>query len=251
MTDAPRTVPAGAEVALGAPSFPPHPALVDRLRTFVRQHRRVGAVYVFGMRAGEDAPVDVVAATIVEGEVADHASEVADLQLAVVDVLPADATVDLTIIGQRAELDLVGAFAPVGAGGPLEVACARAWQAPDGLDRLLDRVATSTLLVPAMTGRSTDRVPPGLPPAEPDTAPRPRPWEPGEPVQWPLVRHDGHEVVSVFSSWPALLHADPPFPDQLLVPGRALLDTLPAGVGLAVDPGCLHAVVLPASELGR
>lgn len=109
MTEDARTVPAGTDVRLSAPAFPPNPALLDRLRTYVRHHHRVGAVYVFGMQQGADPPADVVAATLPDGDVGDHAVEITDLQLAVVDVLPSDATVHLTVLGPRAELDVLAA----------------------------------------------------------------------------------------------------------------------------------------------
>lgn len=89
----------------------------------------------------------------------------------------------------------------------------------------------------------------GDPDAVPAGPPTPRALEHDEPVRVLVTRIGGHDTVAAFSSWWALLHADPPFDDKLVAGGRALLANWPEGVGLALDVGCLHAAVLAADQV--
>jgi hypothetical protein len=129
------------------------------------------------------------------------------------DVAPRDHPVALVELFDDARAAALRVCAPIGAGGHLEVL--------------------------ALAGGDGTGVP------------EPRLVQPGEQVQYPITTVDGREVIAVFSSWWSLLHADPPFPDQLLVLCRALLAGWPAGIGMAFDLGTQHALLLPADDVGR
>ncbi len=236
----PRLVPGGSEVTLGPPSFPAADPLLSALRRFVRAEAGVVAVYGFSLGIGREPAGDVLGVEraprgpgAVSGD--DEHPLLDRLAAALEPVAPRETHIDLTVLSDTARLDVLRVVAPVGAGGLLEEAAARAAHDSSGVADLARRLLEATLYVPALGGDERGN-------------PEPRELRPGEAVRYPVVRFGAHDTIAVFSSWPALLHADPPFPDQVALRGEAMLAAWPAGVGLALDPGCVHAAVLPPDQ---
>ncbi|MDP8929625.1 MAG: SseB family protein [Actinomycetota bacterium] len=229
----PRSIPAGSSVTLQTASLPPAPPLVAALRRFVQQEEAVAATYVFGLAVDDAPPQDVVGVDLQAG--GSDEGVLTRLESVLQRVAPRDVTIDLAVLSDEARLAALHVCAPIGAGGALEMAAARAAHDPAAVVDLLQRLIDATLYVPALDETTTE--PPG-----------PRQLAPGEPVRYPITRIGGYDAIAVFSSWWALLHADPPFPDQIEAGGRSLLQTWPQAAALALDPGCLHAVVLPPED---
>lgn len=235
-----RVVPSGSEVGIGPPSFPAADPLLAALRRFVRAETSVTAVYGFSLAIAREPAVDVFGVErsprepdAVSGD--DERRLLDRLAHALEPVAPRDTPIELAVLSDTARLDVLRVVAPVGAGGRLEEAAARAAHDSAGAADLARRLLEAVLYVPAQGG--DDRGPP-----------EPRELRPGETVRYPVARFGSYDTIAVFSSWPALLHADPPFPDQVALRGEAMLATWPAGVGLALDPGCVHAAVLAPDQ---
>lgn len=230
-----RHVPAGASVRLGPASFPPTASLVAALRRYVAADPRVEAVYVLSLSVDDGAPSDVVAADLqaetAPGDVLDR------LAAALQPVAPRGIPLDLTVLSDEARLAALRVCAPIGAGGRLESLAARAGHDPAAAGELATALLDARLFLPALGGQPACALP------------APRPLEAGEPVRFPVSRIGGHDAIAVFSSWWALLHADPPFDDQLMAGGRSVLRNWPDGVGLALDVGCLHAAVIGGDQV--
>jgi hypothetical protein len=241
--DATRSVPAGSDLRLGLPSFAPHPPFVERLRRVVVDDRRLVAAYVIaiGWEAPDGTvgdPTDTVALDLVDPAAADD-ELLRSVGGALADVAPRDRPLDLVVLSPDARVAALQLCAPIGAGGDLEVLAARTAHDPTAVPALVPALLDATLFVPAMAGGDGDGVP------------EPRDLQPGEPVRYPVTTIDGQEAIAVFSSWWSLLHADPPFPDQLRIPCRALLDSWPEGIAMAFDVGTQHALLLPAPDVAR
>jgi hypothetical protein len=240
---APRTVPAGSELRLGLPSFPPHPPFVERLRGAVVDRPELAAAYVLsiGWQAPDGTtgdPIDTVGLDLVAGA---EASEelLSAVGQALAEVAPRDRPLDLVVLSADARTAALGVCAPIGAGGELEMLAARASHDPTAIEQLVPWLLDTRLFVPAVAGGDGEGVP------------EPRDLEPGEAVRYPITRIDGREAIAVFSSWWSLLYANPPFPDQLRVPCRALLASWPDGIAMAFDVGSQHALLLPAPDVAR
>lgn len=233
----PRQIPAGSHVRLGPASFPPSASLVSALRRFVTGDPRVEAVYVLAMGVDDGSAPDVIGVDLRPGV---HTADVLDrLAAALESVAPRGLTLDLMILSEQSRLAALRVCAPIGAGGRVESLAARAGHDRAAAADLAAALLDARLFVPAL--------------GDPDAAtaagpPAPRALEHDEPVRFPVTRIGGHDAIAAFSSWWALLHADPPFDDQLATGGRALLSNWPEGVGLALDVGCLHAAVLAADQ---
>jgi hypothetical protein len=241
-----RDVPAGSSLRLGLPSFAPHPPFVERLRRLVVDDPRLAAAYVVSI--GWEAPdgtvgdrTDTVALDLLDATGAGEAG--GDLLRTVgdglADVAPRDRPLDLVVLSPDARVAALQLCAPIGAGGDLEVLAARAAHDPTAVPALLPALVDATLFVPAVAGGDGQGVP------------EPRDLQPGKPVQYPITTIDGRDAIAVFSSWWSLLHADPPFPDQLRIAARGLLASWPDGIAMAVDVGTQHALLLPAPDVSR
>jgi hypothetical protein len=211
--------------------------LVSALRRYVTGDPRVEAVYVLAMGVDDGSAPDVIGVDLRAGV---HTGEVLDrLAAALEPVAPRGLTLDLTILSEQSRLAALRVCAPIGAGGRVESLAARAGHDRAAAADLAAALLEARLFVPAL--------------GDPDAGtgaglPVPRALEHGEPVRFPVTRIGGHDAIAAFSSWWSLLHADPPFVDQLVASGRALLTNWPEGVGLALDVGCLHAAVLAADQ---
>ncbi len=240
---APQNVPAGSSVQLGQPSFPPDAGFVDQLRRAVAADPEVAAAYVISIAVQEPGAETFAPATDLVGLDLHDASTPPEPVIeriggAIAEVVPADVELSVAVLSASARGTALRAVAPVGAGGEVEVLAAACGRDPSLVPRFVDALLAGTVFLPVV----------GEPREE---AAAPRTIEPGDQVEYPVITVDGHDTIAVFSSWWTLLHADPPYADQLEVPASQLLANWPDGVALALDLGTQHSLQIPAADAGR
>lgn len=243
---APQHVPAGSSVQLGQPSFPPDAGFVDRLRRVVAADPAVAAAYVISIAVQEPGSDTFAPATDLVGlDLVDASTPpepvIERIGDAIAEAVPADVELSVAVLSESARATALRAVAPVGAGGEVEVLAAACGRDPSLVPRFVDALLARTVFLPAV----------GEPVEDPSEPRAPRIIEPGDQVEYPVITVDGHDTIAVFSSWWTLLHADPPYAEQLEVPASQLLANWPDGVALALDLGTQHSLQIPATDAER
>lgn len=229
--DAPQVLPVGAELRLAPSRVPATAGVLAELRRIVAATEGLAALYPVRVATADRGEREALA---VQPDEEATATDVLETTSAALEPVVGGRELTLFAVGGDLLLSVLGVAAPIGAGGDLERAVAELRTgAPDAAGDLADVLATGRVLVPADG------------PAPPVPAPEQLASHEGP---WVVTEVASGLVVPLFSSWWALLHADPPWPRQLDVAGADLLRTLPPTVGLAVDLGTVHEAVLdPAS----
>ena len=236
-------VPAGSSVQLGRPSFPPDVEFVDRLRRAVAADPQVVAAYVISIAVQDPAsggfapPRDLIGLDVVDRSTPAE-SVIARIGNAVAEAAPPDVELSVAVLSESAHLTALRAVAPIGAGGEVEVLAAGCGRDPSLVPRFVDALLAATVFLPAVEEPVEQA-------AEP---PAPRVIQPGDQVEYPVITVDGQDAIAVFTSLSTLLHADPPFAEQLEVRASQLLANWPDGVALALDLGTQHAMQIPAAD---
>ena len=243
---APQNLPAGGSVQLGLPSFPPAFDFVGRLRRAVAADPAVAAAYVISIAVQEPdsdgfaPPTDLIGLDLIGASTAPE-PVIQRIGGAVADVAPPGAELSVAVLSASACWTALRAVAPVGAGGEVEILAAGCATDPSVVPRFVDALLAATVFLPAVGEPGDDSAEPAAP----------RVVEPGDRVEYPVISVDGRDTIAVFSSWWALLHADPPYTEQLEVPASQLLANWPDGVALALDLGTQHALQIPAADAER
>jgi hypothetical protein len=174
---------------------------------------------------------------------------------AIAAVAPNDVELSIAVLSPTARTTALGAVAPIGAGGDLEVLAAACAADPANIPDFVEALLGATLFLPAV-GEDVADAQGGNERNDPDAgtareAQVPREVRDGEQVEYPVLTIDGQETIAAFSSRWALLHADPPFGDQLEVSASRLLANWPDGVAFALDLGSQRAMQVPADDAAR
>ncbi|MCC5950111.1 MAG: SseB family protein [Nitriliruptoraceae bacterium] len=251
---APRSVPTGSTIRFGPPRHPLDAGALEALRAVVATRPSVHAAYHAGIDILPRDTEDPVTATPVGStdliglDIEDASGDATALIAAVSDALaprlPTDVEVSVTVLSAEARTTMLRLGGPIGAGGELEAAAARALHEPDATATLVEVLLEATLLVP--TAASADAA--GTPEPGPSA---PTPIDEGEQVQAPLMDLGGRPTIAAYTSLAAVAHADPAAADLRLVPAATLFANWPDEVAFALDLGTRHALLLAPEEVAR